>query len=147
MSAAAVDVHRSVEERLAGAGQRYTTNRRAVVDVLVAAASPVTLPQILERGPNLPQSSTYRSLSVLEEAGAVRRVVTGGEFAYFELAEDLTEHHHHLVCESCGSVSDFALPPAVEEALDEALRRAAREERFAPRHHSLDLVGRCAACH
>ncbi len=141
------DLHRSVEERLGGAGQRYTRNRRAVVDVLVAAASPLTLPQILERARELPQSSTYRSLSVLEEAGAVRRLVTGAEHAYFELAEDLTEHHHHLVCESCGSVADFALPAAVEEALDAALHTAAKRDRFAPRHHSLDLVGRCADCH
>jgi Fur family ferric uptake transcriptional regulator len=140
------ELHGSVDARLAAQGQRYTRNRRALVDLLVGAGNPVSLPELLERDRSLSQSSTYRNLAVLEEAGAVRRLVTGAEHARFELAEDLTEHHHHMVCDECGSVVDFALPDELEAALDAALGAAARRTRFTPRHHSLDLVGRCASC-
>lgn len=140
------ELHGSVDARLAAQGQRYTRNRRALVDLLVGAGNPVSLPELLERDRSLSQSSTYRNLAVLEEAGAVRRLVTGAEHARFELAEDLTEHHHHMVCDECGSVVDFALPDELEAALDAALGAAARRRRFTPRHHSLDLVGRCASC-
>jgi Fur family transcriptional regulator, ferric uptake regulator len=140
------EVHGAVAQRLAALGQRYTRNRRALVELLVAAGNPVSLPELLERDPSLRQSSTYRNLAVLEEAGGVRRLVTGAEHARFELAEDLTEHHHHLVCEACGAVTDFALADAVEDELDRALTAVAARAGFDPRHHSLDLVGVCAAC-
>ena len=140
------ELHGSVDARLAAQGQRYTRNRRALVDLLVDAGNPVSLPELLERDRSLSQSSTYRNLAVLEEAGAVRRLVTGAEHARFELAEDLTEHHHHMVCDECGSVVDFSLPDELEAALDAALAAAARSTAFTARHHSLDLVGRCAGC-
>jgi len=140
------ELHGAVDARLAAQGQRYTRNRRALVDLLVGAGNPVSLPELLERDRTLSQSSTYRNLGVFEEAGVVRRVVTGAEHARFELAEDLTEHHHHMVCDECGAVVDFALDDETEELLDRALHHAAHRAGFTPRHHSLDLVGRCAGC-
>ena len=58
----------------------------------------------------LPQSSIYRNLSVLEQAGVVRRVITEDEFARYELTEAFTEHHHHLICSNCGKVEDVTIP-------------------------------------
>jgi Fe2+ or Zn2+ uptake regulation protein len=84
---------------------------------------------------------------VLEGAGIIHRVVTGSEFARVELAEDLTErHHHHRICSTCGAVDDFTLPAAVEAALDTALTRIASRARFVPGSHQLDLLGVCAGC-
>ncbi len=139
-------LHRTVRERLAGRDQRYTTGRRAIVDTMVVAAVPLTLPDLLERSPGLAQSSAYRNLSVLEEAGVVRRLVHGADHAHYELAEDLTEHHHHLVCERCGVVRDITLDAALERALDAAFTGAATDAGFLPRHHSIDLYGWCASC-
>ena len=48
----------------------------------------------------------YRNLTVLEDAGVISRVVTHDEWARFELAEDIGGHHHHLICEQCGTVRD-----------------------------------------
>jgi Fe2+ or Zn2+ uptake regulation protein len=140
-------LHDEVTARLASAGQRYTANRRALIEMLATAGAPLTLPEILERDDALSQSSTYRSLAVLEIAGAVRRLVIGPEHARFELAEDLTDHHHHhLVCVSCGTVTDVVLDAATEVSIDEALAAVARRHHFRPDHHTLDLVGRCSEC-
>ena len=106
----------------------------------------MTLPELLAESKGLPQSSAYRNLALLEEAGIVRRIVGDGEFARYELAEDLTEHHHHLICSSCGDIDDFTLPAPVEVAVEEALKRAARRTKFQGTHHRLDLVGVCARC-
>jgi hypothetical protein len=38
------------------------------------------------------------------------------------IAEDLAGHHHHLLCQSCGSVSDVSAAPKLEQALSEAAR-------------------------
>jgi Fe2+ or Zn2+ uptake regulation protein len=142
-----LDVHAVATARLRSDGQRYTSGRRALVDALVGAGQPVTIPQLLERGRGLAQSSVYRNLAVLERAAVVHRIVTADDFARYELAEDLTEHHHHhLICGQCGEVSDFTLPAAVEEQLDRAAERVARTTGFSVDRHQLDLVGTCPSC-
>ncbi len=139
-------LHDEVTRRLAGVGQRYTTNRRTVVDLLVTAQAPLTLPDLLASRADLSQSSTYRSLAVLEEAGAIRRLVTGLDHARFELAEDLSAHHHHLVCSVCGAIVDFELDAAIEARLERVLAAIAAAYAFRADHHTLDLVGRCSNC-
>jgi Fe2+ or Zn2+ uptake regulation protein len=141
-----IDLHTTAARRLAASGQRYTSSRRAIVEVLVRTQAPMTLPDILSADTTLAQSSAYRNLSELIAADVVHRIVTTEEHAHFELAEDLTEHHHHLICSSCGSVTDFQVPAAVEAELDRALGQIAEREHFTVDHHRLDLVGRCESC-
>lgn len=140
------DLHGIALARLEAVGQRYTTGRRALIDVLADARAPITTAAIAERDKTLTTSSTYRNLAVMEEAGIVRRLITSAEHASFELAEDLTEHHHHMICSSCGSVRDVTLPEALERDLDRALARLAKRNDFAVREHRLDLVGVCGSC-
>jgi Fe2+ or Zn2+ uptake regulation protein len=139
-------IHALAADRLRADGQRYTTQRRALVEVLEAAPQPLTIPQLLDRQQGLAQSSAYRNLAVLERAGVVHRVVTADGFGRFELAEDLTHHHHHLICSSCGEVTDFEVSEAVEHDLESALARVAKRTGFTVNSHRLDLVGTCAGC-
>ncbi|CAB4884410.1 unannotated protein [freshwater metagenome] len=140
------DIHQIAASRLVGDGQRYTSIRRQLVDILDAAEHPITIPDIMRLHPNLAQSSVYRNLNVLEQAGVIARVVTDDEWARFELAEDIGGHHHHLICERCGTVRDVQVPDAVESALDESLDSLAAMNGFELRHHRLDLLGVCGAC-
>jgi len=145
--AVVIDVHDVAERRLPAEGQRYTRNHRAVVDALKSADRPLSLPELLRSCHGLAQSSAYRSLAVLEAAGVVHRIVSSSEFARFELAQELTErHHHHRICNGCGTIEDFELPADVEKSLDKALRRIARRGSFTVRSHQLDLIGLCTAC-
>jgi Fe2+ or Zn2+ uptake regulation protein len=139
-------VHSTAADRLRDEGQRYTTQRRGLVDLLVEVEQPLTIPQLLERQPGLSQSSAYRNLAVLERAGVVHRIAGADGFARYELTEDLTGHHHHLICSTCGEVVDFEVSDAIERELDVALHRAARRAGFQVSGHRLDLVGTCAAC-
>lgn len=140
------DVHEEVAGLLDLAGHRYTKGRRRLVETLAEIDGPVTIGEILESDGQLPQSSVYRNLVILEESGAVSRIVTDDDFARYELAEHLTEHHHHLICSTCGSVSDFALSARTETSLDRALKAAADAVGFAPSGHRLDLLGTCSTC-
>jgi len=140
------DLHDTVATRLRDVGQRYTDRRRDLVDRLAEAGAPVSIPELLEAPPRLAQSSAYRNLAVLEQAGVVHRVAAGGDYARFELAEDLTEHHHHLICSSCGAVEDFTAPPGLERALTRAVAEIASTHGFDAAQHRLDLIGRCADC-
>jgi Fe2+ or Zn2+ uptake regulation protein len=139
------DVHEAIAERLRAVGQRYTTGRRELVDVLGAATGPLTIAAILRLRSDLAQSSVYRNLATLEDAGVVRRV-PGAADTHYELAEDLDEHHHHLLCTSCGEVEDFVMPTALERALHKAVDAAADQADFAATGHRVELVGTCATC-
>jgi hypothetical protein len=52
----------------------------------------------------------------------VRRVAASDGFSRFELAEDITEHHHHLVCTRCGKMIDATPTAAFAEAIRRYLR-------------------------
>ena len=141
------EVHDSAAEALAAVDQQYTANRRALVALLASANAPLSLPEIMELQPDLAQSSVYRTLGVLEQAGVALRIVTGDEFARFELAEAHSGlHHHHLICTACGSVEDVTLPGDVEAAVVSELEALAHRHGFAPADHQVDLIGVCAAC-
>ena len=144
-AAARPDVHEIVAARLQADGQRYTPSRRRLVDVLVRAGRPLSIPEVLAADPRLPQSSAYRNLVVLEQAGAVDRMLVP-EGARYELAEGLVAHHHHLVCLSCGSVADVILTGGSERAIDAATDEVAAATGFRATGHRLDVIGVCARC-
>ncbi|MCU1451168.1 MAG: Fe2+/Zn2+ uptake regulation protein [Acidimicrobiales bacterium] len=140
------DLHATAMTRLRADGQRYTTGRRALIEVLERSERPLSIPELIRGRSDLAQSSAYRNLAVLEQAGIVRRIVTNDEFARYELAEDLTEHHHHLICSSCGAIDDFTVSAQLEADLERVLTRAATRHKFRAAGHRLDLVGVCSRC-
>jgi Fe2+ or Zn2+ uptake regulation protein len=139
--------HRDVGLRLARNEQRYTRQRRTLVDALAAIGRPATIGELLEAVPELPTSTAYRNLAVLGDAGVVRRVNGTDEFGRFELAEEVSgHHHHHAVCSSCGLVIDATSSTRLEMALAETARAIAAENGFDVADHRLELVGRCSSC-
>src|SRR4051812_27965511 len=137
----------TVRTRLRRANQRLTPNREALLDVLARQGTgPLTIPEIREIRPDLAVSSVYRNLVVLEQADVVHRVVTRGDFAYYELVEELTEHHHHVVCSGCGAVEDVPASARIEQSVQDAARQIARRTGFKTERHRLDLFGLCERC-
>ncbi|MGY6499762.1 MAG: Fur family transcriptional regulator [Acidimicrobiales bacterium] len=144
---ATLDLHTAAADLLRRDGQRYTSNRRVLVEILEETDRPLTIPELLERRSGIPQSSAYRNLSVLEKAGVVDRILATDEFARYELAEGLTDHHHHhLICSDCGEVTDFVVAPGVEKRLDEAVAAIAAETGYEVQGHRFDLIGVCPQC-
>jgi Fur family transcriptional regulator, ferric uptake regulator len=140
------DLHELVEGRLRRVDQRYTPGRRAIIELLVTAGHPVSIADIASALPDLPRSSAYRHLVDLQMAGIVRRVAANDEFARFELTEDLTEHHHHLLCLNCGKVIDVTPSPAFERNVAKTVDELAENVGFEPHSHRLDVLGLCASC-
>lgn len=136
----------AIRERLDRSDLKFTAGRRAILDGLSDADGPVTLTELLELMPDLAKSSTYRNLALLEEAGVVRRLVHHDDNARYELSEALTEHHHHLICTSCGLVRDVTLADDVEQSLDDSFSEVAKHEGFLLRHHAIDVYGLCPDC-
>ena len=140
-------VERQVELRLFDRDVRYTRGRRAVVDTLSRASGPMSAAELsVVLHPEVPLSSIYRTLAVLEEAGVVSHHLGLKGLTRFELAEWLTGHHHHLVCVSCGSVSDIDTPPSKEDSVRRLVSDIAALGSFQATDHALEIEGRCARC-
>lgn len=140
-------LHDDVATRLRRMRQRYTPARRTLVELLHALERPNTTQELLDADASMSQSSLYRNLGVLEQAGVVRRLTGSDDTARFELAEDITgQHHHHVVCTACGTIEDMEVPRQVEDAMALAIAHAERERGFSTDLHSLELRGTCADC-
>jgi len=141
-----VELRERIASRLAEHGQRLTPGRTSLVRVLAAARRPLTIPEVVDRDHTLAVSSVYRNLTDLEAAGVVHRLLTDGEFAYYELADDLTGHHHHVVCSNCGSIDDIEVSPELEQSVLETANDLARRIGFRTERHLIDLIGVCKSC-
>jgi Fe2+ or Zn2+ uptake regulation protein len=146
LAAMTSEVHDVVDDQLRRTRQRYTPGRRELVELLCTLGRPVTIPELHDSGASQSQSSLYRNLSVLEQCGAVHRVTSTDDVARYELAEELSEHHHHVVCSACGRVDDVTLPAAIERALGEAAQQANLQRGYVVDSHRLELVGLCDGC-
>lgn len=140
------ELHDQVAGQLRRVRQRYTSGRQNLVSALFAMGRPVTVTELLDAGAASSISSLYRNLGVLEQCGAVRRVSSTDDAARYELSEELSEHHHHVVCSHCGTVRDITLPGSIEDVLHQASMLAQSAHGFHIDSHHLELVGACGDC-
>jgi Fe2+ or Zn2+ uptake regulation protein len=129
--------------RLGARGFRLTRQRRAVVEALARTDAALSALQLFDAGrqecPDLGLTTVYRTLELLSEAGAIRRVHADGHCEAFVPAE--SDHGHSVVCVGCGKVGEFT-----DCDVSSLVRRAAKETGFAIEEHFLQLSGVCAEC-
>ena len=121
--------------QMRASGYKATPQRLAVLEAL-AAEQHQSLEGIRGRCPGVGMVTVYRTLGLLSGLGLVRRLDLGSGPRY-ELAED---HHHHLVCEGCGKVTEFEHCPLDLRGLSGA------SGDFRIRAHSLEVYGTCSEC-
>ena len=139
-------VHDEVARVLRLHGRRYTVNCRRFVGAILRAGRPLTAEDACRFEPDLALSTVYRVASTLVDVGALRAISTTDGVLRFELAEDLADHHHHLICIECGIIFDYAVPPTIEAALEDAAAAGARTAGFRALAHRLDVEGICKDC-
>lgn len=139
------ELHESVRRHLAEREIRYTRGRQSIITTLLRLAGPESAADLHGRV-DVPLSSLYRSLTVLDEAGVLVRHHDADGLARFELAEWLTGHHHHLVCVSCGTVEDFEPGEGAEAKLADLARRVGEEAGYNVTGHNLEVEGLCRQC-
>ena len=132
-------------DRLADAGYRTGGARRELLELMGAqpcALSALEIEDRLAAGPRrVSRASVYRILEQLEEIGLVQRVEVGAGITRYEPVRVDHDHHHHLVCDTCGS-----LQPFTDEALERAVARASERVDLEVSEHEIVLHGTCRDC-
>jgi len=84
-------------------------------------------------------ATVYRTLSLLEDSNMVTSLSFGAQGKKYELGAK--EHHDHLICTKCGSITEF-----VDEDIEARQHAIADELGFKMQDHSMQIYGICKNC-
>ena len=84
-------------------------------------------------------ATVYRTLSLLEDSNMVTSLSFGAQGKKYELGAK--EHHDHLICTECGSITEF-----VDEQIEKRQHKIADELGFIMKDHSMQIYGICKNC-
>lgn len=131
-------------EHIQKKGLRRTAQRELIMEVFLKTEDHLSSEDLYwlvqKQDSNVGQTTVYRTLKLLTDAGLAREVRLGDGRTYYEHHFD-HEHHDHMICTECGSVIEF-FSAEIEQLQDEM----ADKFNFKPTHHSLRILGICEQC-
>ena len=129
------------EELLRLKGEKVTKARVEMLTVLSKERYPLSIKEIALRIKAPDQSTLYRTLTTLVEKGFVKEIVLDKASARYEILIG-REHHHHIVCTSCGFIEDINACQENENKMMEE-----KSKGFAQiTGHTLEFFGVCRTC-
>jgi len=125
-------------------GLKRTSQRDLILDVFLRTERHLSNEDLYrlvqEEDASVGQTTVYRTLKLLTEAGLAREVRFGDGRTHYE-HNYKHEHHDHMICSECGKIIEFY--SAELEALQDAM---AAKHRFEISQHLLRIIGVCAEC-
>lgn len=125
-------------------GLKRTAQRDLILDVFLRTEGHVSGEDLFrlvrKQAPNVGQTTVYRTLRLLTDAGLAREVRFGDGRAHYE-HNYKHQHHDHMICSECGKIIEFYSPEL--EAIQDAM---AAKHRFELTSHLLRMIGVCAHC-
>jgi Fur family ferric uptake transcriptional regulator len=126
-------------------GHRSGGARHAVIELLGRQSCCLTAQEIFDRlraqDSPVGLASVYRTLDQLSKDGFLQKIELGAGTTRYEPLERGGEHHHHLVCDTCGKVEAFS-----DDRLEEALHQVERRTGYSVAGHDVILRGACRDC-
>jgi len=130
-----------LERELRARGYRLTPQRQLVLDAVrrLGHSTPDALATEVQRtAPSVNITTIYRTLELLEQLGLVRHTHLDHGAPTYHPAED---EHLHLVCRSCGDVTEEST-----DLVAEVVQRLAVDRAFAVDVGHITFFGKCARC-
>lgn len=126
-------------------GERITTVRRVILDILSHKKQPLSAKEILQQLKKkkllVNKTTVYRQLSLLESHEIVRPIRFADRTVRYEITSP-DDHHHHLVCTYCHRTEDVSLPKDVERQT----KIIQKKNKFQVLQHALEFFGICENC-
>jgi len=133
----------SCTETLRELGYRLTPQRKLIFSTIHHSEGHISADEIYSqvhaKYPNVNISTIYRTLELLKELGLVTETDLGGGRLRYHSADK--GHHHHLICQKCGRVSEM------DESLLLPLRNLVFDKyNFRADLNHLAIFGQCSRC-
>ena len=133
------------QQVLTRSGHRSGQARRALLELLDSqpcALSAIEIEDQLRKSKRpVARASIYRILDEFERLRLVQRVQLGQDMTRYEPIRTGEGHHHHLVCDSCGTVMPFA-----DQGLEDAISKLCARVPMRVAEHEIVLRGACQVC-
>ncbi len=130
----------SLIRRLQALNHRVTPARLGVIAAVLAQSGHFSVDDILRTAHNVGRATVFRTMRLLTDLDILCRVLLeDGSLRYRVSLRD--DHHHHLVCVSCGNVRDLE-----DCAVGDLVRDLAAATDYDIQGHWLEFFGRCASC-
>lgn len=128
-------------QELRKAGLKVTLPRVKILQILESSqphhlSAEDVYKSLLDAGEDVGLATVYRVLTQFEAVGLIERHNFDGGHSVFEMARG--EHHDHIVCVTCGKVTEFA-----DKMIESQQEKIAKSHGFNLRAHSLQLYGEC----
>ncbi|NLN20281.1 MAG: transcriptional repressor [Firmicutes bacterium] len=121
-------------------GIRLTIPRKAVLQAIADLPNPFTATQVLEAADSVGRATVFRTLQLLCATKILEHVrLVDGQQVY--VAGHPPTHHHHLICNACGTMRNIH-----DTTIGELADSIARAEGFFAEAHSFEIYGLCASC-
>jgi Fur family ferric uptake transcriptional regulator len=135
--------HSRAKDALRAAGLRWTQQRETLLNVMERARGHQDADGLYrlarEKDPRISLSTVYRTLTALKRYGLVNELHLSEEHHHYEPRP--SEQHFHLVCSSCGTVTEFGGRTA-----DRLSAEVLRDHGFVVHSIDIDISGLCARC-
>ena len=123
---------------------KITPQRRRIIEFIAHSnrhLTPLAIYQhVHANSPDIGLVTIYRTLETLSKMGFICEVHMPGEKRSYILRRPV-EHHHHLVCYSCGKVVNFNYCD-----VSELEKQLYRDTGFSVESHLLEFHGICPRC-
>lgn len=122
----------------------FTQQRESVARVLFESTRHLSADEVAEelreRGEQIGKATVYRTLALLVELGLATEHDFGEGFRRYQMQIGAAQYDH-LICTSCGEVTQFRHPE-----LNETLERIARDAGFEAITRQIKIFGTCDEC-
>lgn len=132
-----------IRQQLSKKGLKITRPRQTILEALAHKSNWTTAKSLFEelsaQEANIDFSTICRNLELLSSTGILCRVDrdSNGIFAYS--LREMEEHHHHLICRSCGKISPMDFCPLQQLSSSQTAGYSDLECRF-------EVYGCCREC-
>lgn len=133
----------SLKKQFQDKGLKMTRPRQAILEVLLHQPAWVTARDLYNdmaaQQRHIDFSTICRNLDVLTASGLLCRVDrdNNGIFAY--RIREMKEHHHHIICRSCGKITPMEFCPLEQMS-------ACHAEGFSELECRFEVYGTCQEC-
>jgi len=122
-------------------GGRLTKIRRLIIDILANNSCLLSKKNLLNELKKIkikPHRSTiYREIKFLVKNKIIKKFILMDN-EYYEIIQD---HHHHLICINCFSISRINLKNCFKDK-----NKIIKQNKFEITDHNFEIYGRCLKC-
>jgi Fur family ferric uptake transcriptional regulator len=135
---------KELSELATARGIKLTPSRQAIINTIALLPDPFSASQLLNAvatsSSPVGRATVFRTLQLLCNHHVLERIrLHNGQDAYVK--GHPVEHHHHLICNACGAITNL-----YDKNVGELAQQLAQKHNYHADEHVFEIYGICSTC-